>query len=168
MRSSTPSTNQNPDYSAMYGHTFITDGGLAVVCAYNALLANLPFTALQVYIIAPWSRKIAIITSILLLIAGIVGWKHERSVDGPCSNQVVFFHFIKSHNFSASILSRMRLIRRKTVEMRPRVPSGAHRRSMASLSGQRTMDLDMWRVLLRRALWWTSHWRPMQLQRRSH
>ena len=35
MRSSTPSTNTNLDYTAMYGHTFITDGHDGVICAYN-------------------------------------------------------------------------------------------------------------------------------------
>ena len=73
MRSSHPSTTKNLNHNTMYGHTFIAYGHKDLLCAYNALPANLPFIALQVYIIALWSRKIAIIISILLLIAGIVG-----------------------------------------------------------------------------------------------
>jgi hypothetical protein len=45
MRSSAPSTNTNPDHSAMYGHTFITDGHNPLPCAYNVHSAKPPFSA---------------------------------------------------------------------------------------------------------------------------
>ena len=45
MRSSTPSTNMISEISAMYGHTFITNGHDPLPCAYNAHNANPAFTA---------------------------------------------------------------------------------------------------------------------------
>jgi hypothetical protein len=76
VRSSTSSINMIRGISAMYGHTFITNGHNPLPCAYNAHNATLPLSARQM----PQSQpihgmimpNIARITSILCQDARIV------------------------------------------------------------------------------------------------
>jgi len=65
MRSSTPSTNPNLDPSAMYGHTFITDGHDGVICAYNVQGVDRSFIALTTVLMTQYCHKIAFTTSIM-------------------------------------------------------------------------------------------------------